>query len=115
MDERMESSLPTEHAFGMRIFDAGAFYVGFGIVAPSDDETTQFSIQGVTRNGRTPFRHSLSVTLYGDILRESVPLSPELEDAFTSLLAAAIDSSASLRRVIGARPTLGRTRTPKSK
>ena len=101
MDESMEASLPIEHAFGMRVFDAGAFHVGFGIVVPSDDETTQFSIQGVTRNGRTPFRHSLAVTLYGDSLRDSVPLSPELEDAFTSLLAAAIDSRPGSRPVIG--------------
>jgi hypothetical protein len=40
----------------------------------------KFSVQGMTRNGRTPFRHSLAVTLYGDSLRASVPLSPELED-----------------------------------
>ena len=101
MDESMEASFPIEHEFGMRVFDAGAFHVGFGIVAASDDETTQFSIQGVTRNGRTPFRHSLAVTLYGDSLRDSMPLSPELEDAFTSLLAAAIDSRAGPRPVIG--------------
>ena len=70
-DEIMETSAPTEGAFGMRIFDAGQFHVGFGIVAPSDDETTQFSVQGVTRNGKTPFRHSLAVTLYGDSLRRA--------------------------------------------
>jgi hypothetical protein len=29
----------------------------------SDDETTEFSIQGVTQNGRAPFRHSLAATL----------------------------------------------------
>ena len=91
------------------------FHVGFGIIAPADDETTQFSIQGVTRNGRAPFRHSLAVTLYGDSIRASVPLSPELEGAFTSLLAGAIDSRAGLRRVIGARPTSRGVRTPKSK
>ena len=68
MDEGMEASAPTQGAFGMRIFDAGEFHVGFGIVAPSDEETTEFSIQGVTRNGRVPFRHSLAVTLYGDSL-----------------------------------------------
>ena len=68
MDESMEASAPTEGAFGMRLFDAGEFHVGFGIVAPSDDETTEFSIQGLTRNGRVPFRHSLAVTLYGDSL-----------------------------------------------
>jgi hypothetical protein len=115
MDESMETSAPTEVAFGMRLFDAGQFHVGFGIVVPSDDETTQFSVQGVTRNGQTPFRHSLAVTLNGDRLRASVPLSPELEAAFTSLLAGAIDSSAGSRRVIGARQTSRSVRTPKRK
>jgi hypothetical protein len=56
------------------------------------------------RNGRLPFRHSLAVTLYGDSLGRSMPLSPELEDAFTSSLAGLIDLRADSRRVIGARP-----------
>jgi hypothetical protein len=105
MDEGMEASAPTKGAFGMRLFDAGEFHVVFGIVVPSDEETTGFSIQGMTRNGRVPFRHSLAVTLYGDSLCGSMPLSPELEDAFTSSLAGLIDLRADSRRVIGARPT----------
>ena len=105
MDESMEASAPTRGAFGMRLFDAGEFHVGFGIVVPSDEETTEFSIQGMTRNGRVPFRHSLAVTLYGDSLYGSTSLSPELEAAFTSSLARLIDLRADLGRVIGARPT----------
>jgi len=101
----MEASAPTKGVFGMRLFDAGEFHVGFGIVVPSDEETTEFSVQGVTRNGRVPFRHSLAVTLYGDSLCGSTPLSAELEDAFTSALAGLIDLRADSRRVIGARPT----------
>src|SRR5271165_5908028 len=61
MDESMEASASKDVAFGMRVFDAGEFHVGFGIAAPSDDETTEFTV-------RTPFRHSLAVTLYGDSL-----------------------------------------------
>src|SRR5271165_584665 len=49
MDESMEASASKDVAFGMRVFDAGEFHVGFGIVAQSDDETTEFSIQGMTR------------------------------------------------------------------
>ena len=89
------------------------FHVGFGIVVPSDEETTEFSIQGMTRNGRVPFRHSLAVTLYGDSLRGSMPLSPELEDAFTSSLAGLIDLRADSRRVIDARPTSQKARKRK--
>ncbi len=105
MGEGVEASAPAKGAFGMRLFDAGEFHVGFGIVVPSDDETTEFSVEGVARNGRTPFRHSLAVTLYGDSLCGSTPLSPELEDAFTSSLAGLIDLRADSRRVIGAPPT----------
>jgi hypothetical protein len=113
MDEGMEASAPTEGAFGMRLFDAGEFHVGFGIVAPSDEETTEFSIQGVTRNGRVPFRHSLAATLYGDSLCGSTPLFPELEVAFTSSLEGLIDLRADSHRVIGARPTSQEARTRK--
>jgi hypothetical protein len=109
MDKSMESSASTNGAFGMRVFDAGEFHVGFGIAAPSDDETTEFSVQGMTHNGRTPFRHSLAVTLYGDSLSGGAPPSPEAEDAFTSLLSKLIESS---RRSMAAKPTSqeGRTR-----
>ena len=100
MDEGMEASAPTKRAFGMRLFDAGEFHVGFGIVAPSDDETTEFSIRGMTRNGRTPFRHSLAATLYGDCVYVSTLLSQEFED----VLARIIDSRVGSRRAIGAQP-----------
>jgi hypothetical protein len=113
MDESMEASSPTEGAFGMRLFDAGQFHVGFGIVAPADDETAQFSIQGMTHNGRVPFRHSLAVTLYGDSVRGSLPLSPELEDVITSVLAGLVESGAGPRRKLPARPTSRKAKTRK--
>jgi len=110
MDEGMEVSAPAQGAFGMRIFDGGEFHVGFGIVALSDDETTEFSIQSVTRNGRTPFRHSLAVTLYGDSLRDSMPLSPELEGVLTSMLAGMVETGEGARRAIGVQPSAGKKR-----
>ncbi len=85
MDESMESFAATKGAFGMRVFDAGEFHVGFGIAVPSDDETTEFSVEGMTRHGRMPFRHSLAVTLYGDSLCGSTPLSTGLEEKTPSL------------------------------
>ena len=69
-----------------------------------------FSRQGMTQNGRVPFRHSLAVTLYGDRLRGSLPLSPELEDAFTSVLARVIESGGGMRKEIETRPTSRKTR-----
>ncbi len=95
MDESLEGSASTKGAFGMRVFDAGEFHVGFGIAVPSDDETTEFSVQSMTRNGRTPFRHSLAVTLYGDSLSGRAPPTPQAKDAFASFLSKLIESGAS--------------------
>jgi hypothetical protein len=115
MDESMESSAATNGAFGMRVFDAGDFHVGFGIAVPSDDQTTEFSVQGMARHGRTPFRHSLAVTLYGDTLSRRTTHGPEVEDVFTSLLAGRAESGLIARRPVGAGPTLERGRAPKHK
>jgi hypothetical protein len=115
MDESMESSASTNSAFGMRVFAAGDFHVGFGIAVPSDDETTQFSVQGVTRNGRTPFRHSLALTLYRDSLSGRAALSPEAEDVFRSLLARLVESGSGSHRGVSAGQTSQRVRTRKRK
>jgi len=115
MDESMEASASKDVAFGMRVFDAGEFHVGFGIAAPSDDETTEFSVEGVARNGRTPFRHPLAVTLYGDSLSGRTRSGLEAEEAFTSLLAGLVESGQSARRPVGAGPTLQGVRARKHK
>ena len=108
MDEGMEASAPTRE-----LIDADEFRVGFGIGVPSDEETTEFSVQGTTESGCVPFRHSLPVTLYGDKLGGSWSVSPELEDAFTSPLAGLIDSRVGPRRVIGDQPTSQEAQTRK--
>ena len=82
MDEGMEASATMQSVFGMRIFDAGEFHVGFATVAPSDGETTNFSIQGVTHDGRPAFPHSLAATPCGDILYRRGLVSPEVDDPF---------------------------------
>jgi hypothetical protein len=97
MDESIEASARVGLIFGMRLFDAGAFHVGFGIAVPADEETTKIAIHGRTRDGRLSLRHSLAVTLYGDSLRPDLPLSPGQEDAFTLMLARALDSGGNLR------------------
>jgi hypothetical protein len=113
MDERLEGSASTNGAFGMRVFDAGEFHVGFGIVVPSDDEMTDCTVKSMTRNGRAPFRNSLAVTLYGDSLRCSAPLSSGAENAFTALLTGLVESGPSSRRPVGAGPRLPRGRARK--
>jgi hypothetical protein len=110
MDEAVEASAPKGATFGMRLFDAGAFQVGFGIVAPADEETIEFSVQGKTRNGRLPFRHSLAATLYGDSLRDGLPLAPDVEKVFASLLGRLIKSGAGSGRALGSLPPLRKLR-----
>jgi hypothetical protein len=95
MDQRMEENAPLAGVFGLRLFDAGPFHVGFGIAAPTDDETAEFAIQGVRRNGRTPFRHSLAITVYGDSINGRTQLDPETEEALYLPFAAAIVSETS--------------------
>jgi hypothetical protein len=69
MDEAVEVSAPTGATFGMRVVDAGEFHVGFGIVPPVDEETIDLCVKSKARGGRSPFRYSIPVTLYGDSLR----------------------------------------------
>jgi hypothetical protein len=115
MDERMEESAPDAGVFGMRIFDAGLFHVGFGIAAPTDDETAEFTVQSVTRNGRSPFRHSLAATLYGDCISGRTQLAPEIEEAMLESLTTALFSIAPSHNSSIVGRTSRRTRTRKSK
>jgi hypothetical protein len=103
MDESFEAAGRLGEVFGIRLFDAGAFHAGFGIVVTANEETTRIAMHSRTRDGRLPLRHSLALTLYGDSLRQDAPISPELEEAVTLLLARAVESSGGLRRQVGGR------------
>jgi hypothetical protein len=70
-------------------------------------------MQGIKHSGGAPFRYSVTSTLYGDSLRDSMPLSPGLEGVFTSMLAGMVDSEGGARRVIGARPVKHKARIRK--
>ena len=87
MDERMEEAAPRAGAFGMRIFDAGPFHVGFGIAAPADEETADFAVQGMKHSGRAPFRDLLAATLYGDSIHGMDYLALEIDEAAFELFA----------------------------
>ncbi len=86
MDEGLEASAAEGVIFATRLFDAGPFHAGFGIIAHPDAETVQMCVQTQASSGRHPFRHSLAATLYGDELRESLPITPEQEEAMLSVL-----------------------------
>ena len=99
MDEAMEATAPTGMTFGARLFDAGAFHAGFGIVAPADEETIEFSVKSKTLDGRIPFRYSLAVTLYGDSLRAASPFDYGAKGALASLLERFTGSGADSHRM----------------
>ncbi|HYF07908.1 MAG TPA: hypothetical protein VD970_09820 [Acetobacteraceae bacterium] len=56
----------------MRLFDAGPFHAGFGILAAPDEEALDLCLSAKARGGPLPFRHSLAGRL-GDHLRANAP------------------------------------------
>ena len=76
VDEALEKSAPEGATAGMRLFDAGPFHAGFGIIVEPDAETLDFCLGAKGRGAPLPFRHSLAATLYGDQLRADAPPGP---------------------------------------
>jgi hypothetical protein len=76
VDEALEASAPEGAILGMRLFDAGPFHAGFGIIVEPDAETLDFCLGARARGAPLPFRHSLAATLYGDHLRAEAPPGP---------------------------------------
>jgi hypothetical protein len=68
LDEGLEASASPGLEFGLRVFDAGQFYAGFGIVVPAEEEMTEFCLEALARGHRLPVRHSLAATLYADAI-----------------------------------------------
>ena len=86
VDEGFEASAPDGLVFGMRLFDAGPFHAGFGIIAPADEETVEFSVAAKARGSRLPFRHSLAATLYSDTLLDALLPNADQEELLATLL-----------------------------
>ncbi len=86
MDESMEASATEGVVSGVRLFDAGPYHAGFGIVVQPDEETVDICIATRQSPRGHPFRHSLAATLYGDRLRDELPPSPEFAEAVLGLL-----------------------------
>lgn len=76
VDYGMEASAKNGIVIGMRLFDAGLFHAGFGIVVTPDEDTVDDAISAKARGARLPFRYSLAATLYGDTLRSAQPIGP---------------------------------------
>jgi hypothetical protein len=76
VDEALEASAPEGAVLGMRLFDAGPFHAGFGIIVEPGDETLDFCLGAKARGAPLPFRHSLAATPYDDQLRDEAPPGP---------------------------------------
>jgi hypothetical protein len=76
VDKGLEASAPEGDVLGMRLFDAGPFHAGFGIIVAPDEDTIAFCVEAKARGGPLPVRHSLAATLYGDRLRAHAPAGP---------------------------------------
>lgn len=76
VDEALEVSASEDAVIGLRLFDAGPFHAGFGIIVAPDAETLDFCLAATERGKPLPFRHSLAATLYGDQLRANAPPGP---------------------------------------
>jgi hypothetical protein len=76
IDENLQASVPEELILAMRLFDAGSFHAGFGVIVEPDEETIGFCLGARVHGGPLPFRYSLAATLYGDHLRQTAPPGP---------------------------------------
>ncbi|WP_114948804.1 hypothetical protein [Microvirga calopogonii] len=76
VDEALEVSASEDAVIGLRLFDAGPFHAGFGIIVAPDAETLDFCLAAMEHGEPLPFRHSLAATLYGDQLRADAPPGP---------------------------------------
>jgi hypothetical protein len=74
--DEAEVSASEDAVIGLRLFDAGPFHAGFGIIVAPDAETLDFCLAATERGEPLPLRHSLAATLYGDQLRADAPPGP---------------------------------------
>lgn len=103
MEEALATSATEGSVIGMRLFEAGPFHAGFGIVTQPDEETVELCVQAKADTGRLPFRHSLAATLYGDALVASLPFGVEQEQIMQLLLEGLAGSAGGMKRGKGAR------------
>lgn len=119
MDEALEASAPEGAVFGMRLFDAGPFHAGFGIIVAPDEETLDFCLKANARGARSPFRHSLAATLYGDQVRASAPPGPAdlalLQTLLDVLTSDRSTAEAGSRKITGRSPRTRKRTQPRKR
>ncbi|ACL56571.1 hypothetical protein [Methylobacterium nodulans] len=66
LDESLEASAPENLVIGMRLFDAGPFHAGFGIIVQPEEGMVAVCTAAVANGARLPVRSSLAAALYAD-------------------------------------------------
>ncbi len=80
VDEGLEASAPQGLVIGMRLFEAGPFHAGFGIIVEPREDLVGFCTHAAARGDRLPIRHSLAAALYADdIQARSLPVIDEVD------------------------------------
>jgi hypothetical protein len=80
VDESLEASASDGQVIGMRLFEAGSFHAGFGIIVEPQEDLVAFCTQAAARGNRLPIRHSLAAALYADdIQARSLPSLDEVD------------------------------------
>jgi len=119
VDEALEAPAPEGTILGMRLFDAGPFHAGFGIIVAPDEETLDFCSEAKARGAPLPFRHSLAAMLYGDRLRADAPPGPTdfamLQTLCEILTSGSTTPDRAGPRNVSRRPPRGRSRPQPSK
>ena len=78
VDVGLEDSAWDGLVLGMRVFDAGPFHAGLGIVVIPDADRVALCVEARARGARLPLRASLAATLYADWLdARAAPAEPE--------------------------------------
>jgi hypothetical protein len=68
LDEGVEASAPEGTVLAMRLFDAGPFHAGFGIVVQPSHLALELCMLAAGRGRSLPVRHSLAASIYGDAI-----------------------------------------------
>ena len=79
LDEGLEASAREGLVIGMRLFEAGPFHAGFGIVVEPREDLVAFCTQATARGAPLPVRHSLAAALYADDIQARSP--PVIDEA----------------------------------
>ncbi|GJD64403.1 hypothetical protein CS379_17135 [Methylobacterium frigidaeris] len=110
VDEGLEASASEGLVIGMRLFEAGPFHAGFGIIVEPRDDLVAFCTGAAARGDRLPIRHSLAAALYADDIQARSLTVVEVMDIPEAVVEALMREAGVPQGAPVARPRRGRRR-----